>query len=72
MADWWHNRPWRMIQTNLREIDMRDIRADRWNLLECRSPAAFRGRGVMTAGMFDAAGVRVATMVHEGQAVTRD
>jgi hypothetical protein len=29
MADWWHNRPWRMIQTNLREIDMRDIRADR-------------------------------------------
>jgi hypothetical protein len=29
MADWWHNRPWRLIQTNLREIDMRDIRAAR-------------------------------------------
>ena len=47
----------------------RDIRADQWNLLECRSPAAARGRGVMTAGLYDASGVRVATMVHEGQAV---
>ena len=50
----------------------RDVRADRWNLLESRSPAAARGRGVMTAGMYDDAGVRVATVVHEGQAVTRD
>ena len=50
----------------------RDIRADRWNLLESRSPAAARGRGVMTAGLYDADGVRVATMVHEGQAVTRE
>lgn len=50
----------------------RDIRADEWNLMECRSPAASRGRGLMTAGLFGAAGVRVATMVHEGQAVTRD
>ncbi len=50
----------------------RDIRADRWNLLECRSPAAARGRGVMTAGLYDASGVRVATMVHEGQAVKRE
>lgn len=49
----------------------RDIRADAWNLLESRSPAAARGRGVMTAGMYDTAGVRVATMVHEGQAATR-
>lgn len=49
----------------------RDIRADRWNLLECRSPAAARGRGVMTAGLYDATGVRVATTVHEGQAVKR-
>ena len=47
------------------------IRADRWNLLESRSPAAARGRGVMTAGLFDAEGRRVATVVHEGQAVTR-
>lgn len=49
----------------------RDIHADRWNLLESRSPAAARGRGVMTAGMFDDDGLRVATCVHEGQAVTR-
>ena len=26
--DWWHTKQWRLIQTNLREIDMRDIRAD--------------------------------------------
>ena len=47
------------------------IRADRWNLLESRSPAAGGGRGVMTAGLYDADGVRVATLVHEGQVVTR-
>jgi len=28
MSDWWENRSWRMIQTNLREIDMLDIRAE--------------------------------------------
>lgn len=28
MTDWWQNRPWREIQTNLREIDMIDIRAE--------------------------------------------
>ena len=28
--DWWTDHPWRMIQTNLREIDMRDIDADRY------------------------------------------
>ena len=27
MTDWWHSKQWRLIQTNLREIDMRDIRA---------------------------------------------
>jgi len=48
-----------------------DIHADRWNLLESRSPAAGRGRGVMTAGLFDAEGARVATLVHEGQAANR-
>ena len=47
------------------------VHADEWNLLQSRSPAAGRGRGVMTAGLFSADGVRVATMVHEGQAVTR-
>jgi hypothetical protein len=30
MRDWWTGRPWRMIQTNLREIDMLDIDADRF------------------------------------------
>ncbi len=49
----------------------RPIRADRWNLLEARSPAADRGRGVVTAGLYDAEGERVATAVHEGQAVRR-
>jgi hypothetical protein len=29
MPDWWQHRPWRLIQTNLREIDMLDIRAGR-------------------------------------------
>ena len=46
------------------------VHADRWNLLESRSPAAGRGRGLMTAGLF-CDGVRVATMVHEGQVMTR-
>ena len=49
-----------------------DIRADEWNLMESRSPAAGRGRGVMTAGLFAADGARVATLVHEGQAVARE
>ena len=29
MAEWWHSKQWRFIQTNLREIDMRDISAER-------------------------------------------
>ena len=49
-----------------------DIRAYEWNLMESRSPAAGRGRGVMIAGLFAADGARVATLVHEGQAVTRE
>jgi hypothetical protein len=28
MSDWWRTYPWRQIQTNLREIDMIDIRAE--------------------------------------------
>lgn len=28
MKNWWNGYPWRMIQTNLREIDMEDIDAD--------------------------------------------
>ena len=49
----------------------RPIRADRWNMMESRSPAAAKGRGVVVAGLYDADGVRSATAVHEGQAVTR-
>lgn len=28
MTEWWHTKQWRLIQTNLREIDMLDIEAD--------------------------------------------
>jgi hypothetical protein len=28
MAEWWHSKQWRLIQTNLREIDMLDINAE--------------------------------------------
>ena len=27
---WWKEEPWRMIQTNLREIDMQDLSAERF------------------------------------------
>ncbi len=30
MAHWWDGYPWRLIQTNLREIDMADISAERY------------------------------------------
>jgi hypothetical protein len=30
MAKWWINHPWRQIQTNLRQIDMRDINAEQF------------------------------------------
>ena len=30
MAHWWEGYPWRMIQTNMREIDMLDMDADRF------------------------------------------
>jgi len=29
MTDWWQTKQWRLIQTNLREIDMVDISAAR-------------------------------------------
>ncbi|MFN8071530.1 MAG: thioesterase family protein [Mycobacterium sp.] len=48
-----------------------NISADRWNVLESYSPAADRGRGVMVAGLYGPEGNRVATLVHEGQAVRR-
>ena len=42
------------------------VRADQWNLLESRSPAAARGRGVVTASLFRADGVIAATLAQEG------
>lgn len=49
----------------------RPIRADEWNLLVSRSPAAARGRGLMTGELYDAAGVLTATLAQEGLAITR-
>jgi acyl-CoA thioesterase len=42
------------------------IRADQWNLLECRSPAAARGRGLVSASLIRTDGVIAATLVQEG------
>ncbi|MUL45015.1 acyl-CoA thioesterase II [Mycobacterium sp. CBMA293] len=42
------------------------IHADRWNLLESRSPGGGRGRGVITSSLVGADGIRVATLVQEG------
>lgn len=44
----------------------RRVRADEWNLLESTSPAAARGRGVVTATLVRADGVIAATSVQEG------
>jgi acyl-CoA thioesterase-2 len=44
----------------------RPVRADEWNLLESRSPAAAHGRGVVTASMLRADGVIAATLAQEG------
>jgi hypothetical protein len=49
MADWWDGRPWRLIQTNLREIDMRHIDARRF----AADLADFRA----TVVMINAAGI---------------
>lgn len=48
------------------------IRADRWNLLESRSPAAGRGRGVVTASLVGADGTVAATLVQEGLIADRE
>ncbi|BBY85439.1 acyl-CoA thioesterase [Mycolicibacterium tokaiense] len=50
----------------------RPVHADAWNLLESRSPAAARGRGVVTAQLLSADGAVYATAVHEGMAVVRE
>ena len=50
----------------------RPIRADQWNLLESRSPAAARGRGVVTAQLVAADGAVCATAVQEGLIAARE
>ena len=44
----------------------RAVRADEWNLLECRSPAAARGRGVVTGSLVRSDGAIAATITQEG------
>jgi acyl-CoA thioesterase II len=50
----------------------RPVRADQWNLLECRSPAAARGRGVVTASLVRHDGIVAATLVQEGLIAERE
>jgi acyl-CoA thioesterase len=50
----------------------RAIRADAWNLLEARSPAAARGRGVVTASLIGHDGAVAATLVQEGLIAERE
>jgi acyl-CoA thioesterase II len=50
----------------------RPVKADQWNLLESTSPAAARGRGVVTASLIRADGVVAATLVQEGLIAERD
>lgn len=50
----------------------RAVRADRWNLLECRSPAAARGRGVVTASLIGQDGLIAATLTQEGLIAERE
>ncbi len=50
----------------------RQVRADEWNLLETRSPAAARGRGVVTGSLVRADGVVAATLVQEGLIAERE
>lgn len=50
----------------------RAVRADQWNLLECRSPAAAGGRGVVYASLIREDGVVAATLVQEGLIAERE
>lgn len=49
----------------------RPIQAGAWNLLESRSPAAARGRGLVTLNLYDAEKVLTATLVQEGLTILR-
>lgn len=46
--------------------------ADQWNLLESTSPAAARGRGVVTGSLIRSDGLVAATMAQEGLIAERD
>jgi len=50
----------------------RDLRADEWNLLETASPAAARGRGVVTGSLIRRDGVIAATLAQEGLIANRE
>lgn len=50
----------------------RPIHADRWNLLESRSPAAARGRGVISGSLIGADGDVAATLMQEGLIAARE
>ena len=50
----------------------RPVRADEWNLLESRSPAAARGRGVVTASLIGVDGAIAATLTQEGLIADRE
>lgn len=50
----------------------RAVRADRWNLLECRSPAAAGGRGIVGASLIRDDGVVAATLMQEGLIAERE
>ncbi|KGI67719.1 thioesterase family protein [Mycolicibacterium rufum] len=50
----------------------RTLRADEWNVLECRSPAGGRGRGVVTASLIGHDGAVAATLVQEGLIAERE
>ena len=50
----------------------RPVRADQWNLLESRSPAAARGRGVVTASLIGVDGTIAATLAQEGLIAERE
>ncbi|OBI84814.1 acyl-CoA thioesterase II [Mycobacterium sp. E740] len=48
------------------------VSADQWNLLESTSPAAARGRGVVTASLIRSDGVVAATLAQEGLIAERE
>ncbi|MGE2733938.1 acyl-CoA thioesterase [Mycolicibacterium vaccae] len=50
----------------------RRVAADRWNLLECRSPAGARGRAVVTAALIGQDGLVAATLAQEGLIAERE